>query len=216
MLPDGNYQQVSSCYSATPQSNKRWVASGRAQHRVVQEKGCCLLLWSSIFLACTSIANDRAAKPCSDTLALNGQPAGATPVILAAVSIPLKGVLGWTSRWDICRWKKTRWLCCLNLKPAEYQHGHWSGQSPVSTAEQSWKSKKHAKGLHFASPCMVPLFSPCKTRSVRADCTLVRSCYSYGKDKHACKTQGNPISLDKALKMFELQFLVQLWSAQEF
>lgn len=112
-------------HRAMPQSNKRRMASGRAKHRVVQEKGVFLLLWSSIFLACTLIANDRAAKPCSDTHALNGQPAGATPVNLAAASIPLKGVLGRTSQWDNCRWKKNRWLCCLNLKPAEYRHSHW-------------------------------------------------------------------------------------------
>lgn len=208
-LPDRNYQQVSGCYftkipsNATIKQETDGCRHGRAQ--VGAGERLFLLLWSSMFLAHIFTANNWDAKPCSDTLALNGQPAEATPVNLAALSILPKGVLGWTSQWDTCRWKKNQMAALSSLLCIHMGH-----------CPKSWKSSRtELEKQEAPQQSVLPnlpwyLFPPCKTRSVPVDRTLVRSYHSHRKDKRACKRQGNPISLHKALKRFELQSLVQL------
>lgn len=62
------------------------MASGKAKHGVVQEKECYVAELEQHSPGCIFVASYWAAKPCSDTLAQDGQPAGATPVNLAAVT----------------------------------------------------------------------------------------------------------------------------------
>lgn len=135
--------------------------------------------WSSICLVCIFVASYWAAKPCSDTLAQDGQPAGATPANLAAVTgISERNAMLSLSVGYLKMEKKPRWLCSLNLKPAVYQHDHCLAQSPGRAEVQSWNIKKHCRGL-----CVVPVFSPFRTRSVPLDCTRARNYHSHGKDR---------------------------------